>query len=221
MGGTSAFYKVDFDGVGGQWTTDGTMEITAANALDTLLVTNGTLIIGDGGNDALAVYGQTIIASGGVLQTNQSLMQGTGTVTIDINNNNGGSPPSCANCIIEVNGTLDTVEVFDPTDGPNGSWSFDSDLMPTGRRTMVVGVVANTAIVIGGDGTGSGPAFDATEQYDPNASPGSKWTELQDMLVGRHGAAGGTIGGQVYVAAGGPMAGLTFSNLLHVFTPAS
>ena len=92
----------------------------------------------------------------------------------------------------EVNGTLATVERLDT---PTSAWATAAP-MPTGRRTMVVGVAGGKAQVMGGERTTSGGTFPANEQYDPVTNT---WTQLTPMTTGRHGAAAGTIAGVVYV----------------------
>jgi hypothetical protein len=88
--------------------------------------------------------------------------------------------------------------------------------MPTGRRTMVVGVAGGKAQVMGGERTASGGTFPANEQYDAATNT---WTQLTPMTTGRHGAAAGTIAGVVYVAGGGTTGGSSYSTANEAFTP--
>jgi len=110
-----------------------------------------------------------------------------------------------------TNGTLATAEVYDPA---TNQWAAVAS-MPTGRRTMVVGVLGGRAQVMGGEATSSGGTFPQNEEYDPTTNT---WRTLTPMLTPRHGAAAGTINGVVYVAGGGSVAGSSFTNLNEAFT---
>ena len=110
-----------------------------------------------------------------------------------------------------VNGTLDTVEMYDP--GTN-TWTPRAS-MPTGRRTMVVGLLNGRAQVMGGEITSGGGSFEQNEEYDPVTNA---WRSLAPMSTPRHGAAGGTINGTVYVAGGGPSGGSSFTDVNEAFT---
>ncbi|MGH8873961.1 MAG: Kelch repeat-containing protein, partial [Acidimicrobiia bacterium] len=93
---------------------------------------------------------------------------------------------------------------------PGGPWELRADL-PTGRRSMVVGVIGGRAQVIGGED----PTTDVNEEYDPATDT---WRSLISMPTGRHGAAGGTISGVVYVVAGGPSDGSSFTKVHEAFS---
>jgi N-acetylneuraminic acid mutarotase/glucose/arabinose dehydrogenase len=110
-----------------------------------------------------------------------------------------------------VDGTLDTVEMFDPS---TGTWSARAS-MPTGRRTPVVATLDGRALVIGGEAATDGSPFSANEEYDPVTN---SWRTLTPMLTARHGAAGGAVDGVVYVISGGPQGGTTTSNVNEAFT---
>jgi N-acetylneuraminic acid mutarotase/glucose/arabinose dehydrogenase len=110
-----------------------------------------------------------------------------------------------------LNGTLNTVEMFDPA---TGTWTPRA-AMPTGRRTMVVGTLNGRAQVMGGEATTSGGTFKQNEEYDPITDT---WTTLRSMPTPRHGAVAGTINGVVYVVAGGPTAGSSFSAVNEAFS---
>lgn len=106
--GVNAFYKVSFDtGAFGtaSWIIQNQMKVSAANAIDTFVIKNGTVTMGDSNGDNLEVNGKMIIAGTagetGALQT-PALAQGN-TITIDVNNN--AAPASCVNCIISVGAT--------------------------------------------------------------------------------------------------------------------
>jgi N-acetylneuraminic acid mutarotase len=111
---------------------------------------------------------------------------------------------------IEINGTLATVEMYDPT---TDTW-IDRAPMPTGRRTVVVGTLSARAQVIGGERTPGGDTFPQNEEYDPVTDT---WRSLASMLTPRHGAAGATIDGVVYVAGGGPAGGFSLSDVNEAF----
>jgi large repetitive protein len=111
----------------------------------------------------------------------------------------------------EVNGTLASVEVFNPA---TNAWSYAAS-MPTGRRTMVTGTIGGRAQLMGGERTPSGGTFNQNEEYDPLTN---SWRVLQPMPTGRHGAAGGTINGIVYAAGGGPLGGSSFSDIHEAFS---
>ncbi|MGH3004342.1 MAG: Kelch repeat-containing protein [Gaiellaceae bacterium] len=110
-----------------------------------------------------------------------------------------------------LNGTLSSVEMYDPT---TDAWTSRAP-MPTGRRTMAVGVLEDRVQVMGGERTSDGGAFPQNEEYDPVANI---WRTLEPMPTPRHGAVSGVIDGFVYVAGGGPIAGSSFTNVNEAFT---
>jgi N-acetylneuraminic acid mutarotase len=107
-------------------------------------------------------------------------------------------------------GTLDSVEMLDAA---SGTWVAKAS-MPTGRRTMVVGLLRGRAQLMGGERTASGDTFPQNEEYDPATNT---WRTLTPMNPGRHGAAGGTINGKVYMVGGGTVAGGSYSDINEVF----
>ena len=110
-----------------------------------------------------------------------------------------------------INGTLATVEMYDPA---TNTWTARAP-MPTGRRTVVVGTLFGKAQVIGGERTAAGGTFPQVEEFDPVAN---SWRSLTSMKTPRHGSAAGTINNTVYVAAGGPNGGSSFSTVNESFT---
>jgi hypothetical protein len=80
---------------------------------------------------------------------------------------------------------------------------------------MVVGTLNGRGQVMGGEQTSTGGTFAENEEYDPTTN---KWRTLQPMLTPRHGAAGGTIDGVVYVAGGGPTGGTSYTNVNEAFS---
>ncbi len=108
--------------------------------------------------------------------------------------------------------TLNTTEMFDP--GTN-LWTARAN-MPTGRRTVAVGLLNGRAQVMGGERTPTGATFSQNEEYDPVTNT---WTPLAPMIpTGRHGAGFGTIDGVVYVVAGGTTGGTAWSTLNQAFS---
>ncbi|HEX9779638.1 MAG TPA: hypothetical protein VGB20_00305 [bacterium] len=117
--GANAFHKVVFADPSGNdaiWLIRNPMEVTSTDA-DAMDLRAGTVTVGDSNGDGLIVHGGIEIAATpgetATLQSQQTIPQGQ-SVTIDINDNNAGSPPSCANCIVKVGaasgagtGTLD------------------------------------------------------------------------------------------------------------------
>ena len=87
--------------------------------------------------------------------------------------------------------------------------------MPTGRRAMMVGTLNGRAQIMGGEASGVGDGtFPQNEEYDPVTDT---WRSLRPMLTPRHGAVAGTIGGVIYVIAGGPSSGSSYSDLNEAF----
>ncbi|HSO26445.1 MAG TPA: kelch repeat-containing protein, partial [Anaerolineales bacterium] len=108
-----------------------------------------------------------------------------------------------------VEPTLNTIEIFTPGVG----WETGTP-MPSGRRTMSVVVLNGEIIVMGGEKTPEGGAFQVTEAYDP---VNDRWRLLTMMPVGRHGAVAGVIGNTAYVAGGGAEGGTSFSADIDAF----
>ena len=119
MSGSSAFWQLLFNDSSG---SDASWQIlsaasTTATTVNSFVIRNGTVTLGDGTGDNLEVRGGLRIASTtgdiATFQTKPDLIQGD-SITIDINNNS--SPAACANCIITVGtssgstGTLDIAE---------------------------------------------------------------------------------------------------------------
>ena len=111
-----------------------------------------------------------------------------------------------------LNGALETTEMLDPA---AGGWVARAP-MPTGRRTMVVGLLDGKAQVMGGEGAqGSPGTFPQNEQYDPATNT---WRTLKVVPTPRHGAVAGTIDGTVYIVGGGAISGSSFTDLNETFT---
>lgn len=109
LNGSSGFYKVIFNGSGGEWTIKDAILFSKANGSDTLTVTAGTVTLGDGNGDNAEVMGTFTISSGATFQTIQNLAQGS-TITIHINSISNpttlGCPSGNINCVIALSGTL-------------------------------------------------------------------------------------------------------------------
>src|ERR1051326_7763613 len=105
LDGSSTFYKLTFNGMGGAWTIADPIRVSAANALDTFVIRNGSVRLGDGTGTSLEIDGKMVIA--GVAGDVGSFVTGpvsTGSQTI-VDMNNNAAPPSCPNCIISVGAT--------------------------------------------------------------------------------------------------------------------
>jgi N-acetylneuraminic acid mutarotase len=110
-----------------------------------------------------------------------------------------------------VNGTLDTVEAYDPA---TNTWANRAS-MPTGRRVMSVGTLDGRAQLMGGERTSTGGTYAANEEYNPVTN---SWRALAPMVTPRHGAVSGTVNGVVYVAGGGPTGGSSYTNVNEAFS---
>jgi len=111
MSGSSAFWQLLFNDSSG---SDASWQIlnaasTTATTVNSFVIRNGIVTLGNGTGDNLEVRGGLRIASTtgdiATFQTKQDLTQGD-EIVIDINNN--ASPADCANCIITV-GTTSTI----------------------------------------------------------------------------------------------------------------
>jgi N-acetylneuraminic acid mutarotase len=109
-----------------------------------------------------------------------------------------------------VNGRLDTVEAYDPA---TNTWKNRAS-MPTGRRTMAVGLLNGRAQLMGGEGSTTGLPFAANEEYNPRTNT---WRSLPPLPTPRHGMAAATINGVVYAAGGSPVTATGFSDVNEAF----
>ena len=112
--------------------------------------------------------------------------------------------------VIEAN--LSSAEVFDPS---TGTWSFIAN-MPTGRRTMVVGVLDDMILVIGGEKNDAAQdgMHRVSEAYDPSTN---SWSQLSAPPNPRHGAIYGVINGALFISGGGLSSGSSFTSLTEVY----
>jgi N-acetylneuraminic acid mutarotase len=110
------------------------------------------------------------------------------------------------------NGTLNSVERYDPT---TNTWTARA-AMPTGRRTMAVGLLNGRAQLMGGEKSSTtAGTFPQNEEYNPLTN---SWSTLAPMPTPRHGTAYGTINGVVYVAGGGPQTGSSYTTVNEAFS---
>ncbi|MFC1789478.1 hypothetical protein ACFLYY_00700 [Patescibacteria group bacterium] len=102
LNATSSFYKLYFNGDGGSWTIQDPIQVTAPNAVDTFLVKQGTVTLGDSANDDLEVLGAMIVGdgSGYATFTTAAINNASGTITININAST--TPIDCVNCKVWV-----------------------------------------------------------------------------------------------------------------------
>ncbi len=111
----------------------------------------------------------------------------------------------------EVDGTLDSVERYDP--GSN-DWD-DRAPMPTGRRTFATATLNGRVQIMGGEKTPGGGTYAHNEEYNPDTNT---WRTLTPMPDGRHGMAFGVIDGRFYTAGGGTSGGGSYSAVHQAFT---
>jgi N-acetylneuraminic acid mutarotase len=110
-----------------------------------------------------------------------------------------------------INQALNSMEIFDPL---TGQWSFGTSMF-TGRRNMSVGTLNNRIQVIGGEATSNALPSSQNDEYNPITQT---WRSLPSRPTPVHGAAFGTIDNVIYMAAGGPFAGLSTTDSVQAFT---
>ncbi|HEX6755277.1 MAG TPA: kelch repeat-containing protein, partial [Mycobacteriales bacterium] len=111
-----------------------------------------------------------------------------------------------------LNGTLASMETL----AAGGSAWQAGPAMPTGRRTMAIGVLDGKMVAAGGEATAAGATYPQTEAYDPVAGIWQSWTW---MTTPRHGMAAAVVAGALHTIGGGPTAGAAFSSVHEVLTP--
>lgn len=191
----------------GEQSVDGTMQY-AGNAFNGAL-NNAIVMTGYATGRVIAV---SLSADGQSVTTLSTIMEGLSKPLPIIE---GQTPTGSPDGTILVGLLMkNEIDLLTPvTTGGTGAWTFVAP-MPTGRRTMAVGLLNGDALLMGGERTSSGGAFPENEQYDPLANT---WTTLTPMKTQRQGASYGTINGEVYVAGGGVTGGSSFSNILEGF----
>ncbi|HEX7313413.1 MAG TPA: kelch repeat-containing protein, partial [Pyrinomonadaceae bacterium] len=85
-----------------------------------------------------------------------------------------------------------------------GSWANTATVMPTARRSFVAGVIDGRIYAAGGDSNSGerGVAVNPLSTPEAYDTATNSWTTLAPMPTRRFGAAGGVIGGKLYVAGG-------------------
>ncbi|WP_323750791.1 kelch repeat-containing protein [Marinobacter sp.] len=106
-----------------------------------------------------------------------------------------------------IEGAMKTVEMYDPA---TGSWT-NMVPMPTGRRTMSVGVIGGKIQVAGGElnANNTSGVFEQNEEYDPATNT---WRPLTNVPTPKHGAAAATINDTLYIMGGGATAGSSYTS---------
>ena len=112
----------------------------------------------------------------------------------------------------EVTPNLNTTEVLEA----GGTAWHAAAPMPTGRRTMAVGVVGGRIVASGGERQPNGASWPQTEEYDPATD---SWRTSTPMPTARHGAAAAVVDGRLHVIGGGASGGTSFTRAHEVFTP--
>ncbi len=167
--GSGQFYKVLFNGLGGGWTINDPM-LVSANVSKTFEIAQGTVTVGNGNADDLTIIGNTSIGSASgaaTLQTISSLAQGS-TVTINVNST---TPVSCSTCTVDVGTTTDANPTGTLIINKNGILKFNS------YSTVNSGLVVNDSgrFVSNGSLDDSGTAGSSTN--DSNIEdPTKSWT---------------------------------------------
>ncbi len=112
-----------------------------------------------------------------------------------------------------INSVRGDVFEYDPA---TNLWTRKTP-MPTPRGGVAAATVNGRIIVFGGEGPSGRPerTYEQVEEYDPATDT---WRSLAPMPTPRHGFYGASTGdGRVFLPAGGPGAGGTFSQVHEVF----
>lgn len=111
-----------------------------------------------------------------------------------------------------INSILDVHEVFDPA---TRTWETRVAL-PTARGGFAAAVLDGKILIMGGEGAANSVGvFSENEEYDPATDT---WRTLSPMTSPRHSAQAGVIGDVVYVPAGGPQLGRTYTSVNEGFS---
>jgi len=111
-----------------------------------------------------------------------------------------------------VSAVLTATEIYDPA---TDTWRTGAPV-PTGRSGVAAAVLGARVYLFGGEMFDPRSTFDAAERYDPAAD---LWEVLPPMPTARHGLGAAALDGRIHVIAGGPRAGLTFSDVHEVLKP--
>jgi N-acetylneuraminic acid mutarotase len=103
---------------------------------------------------------------------------------------------------------LTTTEIYDFT---INAWRTGASL-PTPRSGVATAVLRGRMLVFGGEAPKG--TFHENEAYDPATN---QWTTLAPMPTNRHGLGAAVVGEGVYVLAGGPRPGGSFSDVNELF----
>lgn len=111
---------------------------------------------------------------------------------------------------------LDTAELFDPADGPNGTWRTSVNRMNVARRSHTATLLPNGKVLVAG-GYFNGTYLQSAELYDPTTDT---WTAVATPNFGRALHTGTLLpSGKVLIAAGYGDNG--YLNHAEVFDPAN
>ncbi|MFC0009513.1 Kelch repeat-containing protein [Devosia nitrariae] len=108
--------------------------------------------------------------------------------------------------------TLTANEIYDPK---GDRWRSGADV-PTGRSGVAAAVLGGQVYLFGGEALDPRSTFDEAERYDPSSD---SWATLPAMPTARHGLGVAVLRGHIHTVAGGPQAGLTFSDTHEVLAP--
>jgi len=108
--------------------------------------------------------------------------------------------------------TLAVNEVYDVS---TDTWRKAPDV-PTGRSGVAAVEVGGLVYLFGGEDFTPPTTFDTVERFDPRTET---WVALPQMPIARHGLGAGVVGNRIHVVAGGPQAGLSFSDDHEVLMP--
>lgn len=107
---------------------------------------------------------------------------------------------------------IPNTEEFDPV---TNSWRQRAPI-PTPRGGVASGVITDRILVFGGEGSSGTPdrTFPQNEEYNPDTD---SWRGLPALPTPRHGFYGASLDGRVFLIAGGPQEGASFSDIHEVF----
>jgi N-acetylneuraminic acid mutarotase len=97
-----------------------------------------------------------------------------------------------------AHGTFSTLEEYDPSAGPAGTWTTKAS-MPTARRGAGGATAGGQFYVVGGQNA-SGTALNTVEAYDPGTNT---WTTKAPMPTARYSVEIAQVGGLLYAIGGG------------------
>ena len=114
--------------------------------------------------------------------------------------------------MVDIYAVTNVHEVFDPQ---TRTWETKAPL-PTPRGGFSAAVLNGRILIMGGEGADNAlGVFSENEEYDPATDT---WRTLSPMTAPRHSAQAGTIGDVVYVAAGSPSIGRTYTDVHEGFS---